>query len=242
MQDNIRRAQNPRRIFLDLIFSILIPSFLLTKGENYIAVEPVTLFLIALFFPTAYGLYDLLIKKYVNIISILGFINTLLSGVVVIFSLSKFFIILKEAGFPLLIGISLLYYNKSVLEFIKIITDDILNKRIILTKISQKKLNKWYKNIATYFSYPFFLSGFLNFLITYIIIQSPVGTEAFNDEMGRLIFWGFLGISLPTTIATLIIFIVGFSQLKNLTKLSFEELMLSEEEIKNNQKKIKELD
>lgn len=242
MQNTVRRAQNPKRIFLDLIFSILIPSFLLTRGDQFIPVDPVTLFFIALAFPTGYGLYDLFIKKYVNIISILGFVNTLLSGVVVIFEASKFFIVVKEAGFPLLIGVALLYYNKSVAEFIRVVTDDMFDKARILTKISSKTLDEWYKKIALQFTYPFFLSAFLNLVITYIIIQSPTGTEAFNEEMGRLIFWGFLGIAIPTTIATMVILILGVLKLQKLTGLKFEELMLSEEEMKKNQQKIKELD
>ncbi|MCH8519647.1 MAG: hypothetical protein LAT82_02735 [Nanoarchaeota archaeon] len=242
MQNTVRRAQNPKRIFLDLIFSIIIPSFILTRGENYLPVDPVTLFFIALAFPTGYGLYDLIAKKYVNIISILGFVNTLLSGVVVIFEASKFFIVFKEAGFPLLIGLALLYYNKSVADFIKVVTDDMLNKTLILTKITSKTLQNWYRKVAFQFTFPFFLSALLNLIITYIIIQSPTGTQAFNEEMGRLIVWGFLGIAIPTTIATIIILILGFRTLQKLTGLSFEQLMLSEEEMKKNQQKIKELD
>lgn len=242
MQNTVRRAQNPKRIFLDLIFSIIIPSFILTRGENYLPVDPVTLFFIALAFPTGYGLYDLIAKKYVNIISILGFVNTLLSGVVVIFEASKFFIILKEAGFPLLIGIALLYYNKSVADFIKVVTDDVFDKKRILTKITLKTLQEWYRKVAFQFTYPFFLSALLNLVITYIIIQSPTGTQAFNEEMGQLLVWGFLGIAIPTTIATMAILIVGVLKLQKLTGLSFEQLMLSEEEMKKNQQKIKELD
>ena len=243
MQNTIRRAQNPKRVFLDLIFSIIIPSFILTRGEDYFtSLDPVTLFLIALAFPTGYGLYDLIAKKYINIISILGFVNTLLSGVVVILYTPKWFIVFKEAAFPLLIGIFLLMYKQSVVEFIKVILADIFDMKKVQTILTKKQLQRWYETIAIRFTYPFFLSATLNLIITYIIIQSPVGTEAFNEEMGQLIVWGFLGIALPTMIATFIILYLAIRSLQIQTKLSFEELMLSEEEMKKNQQKIKELD
>ncbi|MFP4402102.1 MAG: hypothetical protein ACLFPL_02625 [Candidatus Nanoarchaeia archaeon] len=242
MQNTVRRAQNPKRIFLDLIFSIIIPSFLLTRGENYIPVDPVALFLIALTFPTGYGLYDLIAKRYINIISILGFINTLLSGVVIIFSTPKWFIVFKEAAFPLLIGIFLLLYRQSVIEFMNVVLADIFDMNKVQTKLSKRQLQEWHSTIAQRLTYPFFLSALLNLTITYYIIQSPVGTEAFNEEMGQLIVWGFLGIALPTMIATFIILYLAVTSLMKMTKLSFEELMLSEEEMKKNQQKIKELD
>lgn len=243
MQNTVRRAQNPKRVFLDLIFSIIIPSFLLTRGEDYFtSLDPVTLFFIALAFPTGYGLYDLIAKKYINIISILGFVNTLLSGVVVILYTPKWFIVFKEAAFPLLIGIFLLMYKKSVVEFMKVMIGDIIDLKKVQTRMLKKDLENWYKTIAIRFTYPFFLSAILNLIITYIIIQSPVGTEAFNEEMGQLIVWGFVGIALPTMIATFIILYLAIRSLQIKTKLSFEELMLSDEEIKKNQKRIKDLD
>ena len=140
MQNTIRRAQNPKRVFLDLIFSIIIPSFILTRGEDYFtSLDPVTLFFIALAFPTGYGLYDLIAKKYINIISILGFVNTLLSGVVVIFSTHKWFIVFKEAAFPLLIGIFLLMYKQSVVEFIKVILADIFDMKKVQKILTKKR-------------------------------------------------------------------------------------------------------
>ena len=241
MENTIKRAQNPKRLFYDIILSVLIPSFLLTRGEDFIDIDPVTLFFIALAFPTIYGLYDFIFNKYFNIISVLGFINTLLSGAVVIFELGKTFIVLKEAGFPLLIGLLLLYYKKSTTEFIRVITDDILDKKKILEKISENKLKKWYEQIAIRFIYPFFLSAILNFIITYIIIQSPVGTPEFNEEMGQLIVWGFIGIALPATIAIIIILFLGFKKLKLITKLEIDDILLSEEEIKKNQERNKKL-
>ena len=57
-------------------------------------------FFIALLFPVAYFIYDFFKRKTVNVISILGFINVLLTGGIGIFGerfgLSKNWFIIKE--------------------------------------------------------------------------------------------------------------------------------------------------
>ena len=66
-------------------------------------------FFIALLFPVAYFIYDFFKRKNVNVISILGFINVLLTGGIGIFGakfgLSKNWFIFKEGFLPLFIGL-----------------------------------------------------------------------------------------------------------------------------------------
>ena len=88
--------ENP---LISISFNIFIPVLILKNGENWIhkilqlldiAELPVQFldtinlssmaFLIALIFPVGYFIYDFLKRKNVNVISILGFINVLLTG------------------------------------------------------------------------------------------------------------------------------------------------------------------
>ena len=97
---NIKR-ESP---LLSVCFNIFIPVMVLKNGENWILKiiayfddGDLTLqksniidlssisFIIALTFPTVYFIYDLLKRKNVNIISIFGFINVLLTGGIGIF-------------------------------------------------------------------------------------------------------------------------------------------------------------
>ena len=69
-------------------------------------------FFIALICPVIYFFYDLLNRKNINLISILGFINILLTGGIGIFGakfgLSKNWFIFKEGLLPIIIGLILI--------------------------------------------------------------------------------------------------------------------------------------
>ena len=72
---------------------------------------PSLVFAIALIFPLAYFIYDFITRKNINVISILSFINILLTGGIGVFGsklgLTKNWFILKEGLLPLVIGFSL---------------------------------------------------------------------------------------------------------------------------------------
>ena len=121
--ESIKNNENP---LYSLCFNILIPVIILKNGNKwmdriliyYQGGGPVyqdeknfdsspIIFFIALLFPVIYFLYDYLNRKNKNLISILGFVNILLTGGIGIFGakfgISKFWFILKEALLPFLI-------------------------------------------------------------------------------------------------------------------------------------------
>ena len=55
--------------------------------------------------PTIYGLYDILIRKKTNFISILGFVSVLISGIIGVWQLPTEYVAYKEASIPFLIGV-----------------------------------------------------------------------------------------------------------------------------------------
>ena len=110
---------NKESPLLSICFNIFIPVLVLKNGNNWIIktlvyfggadstfqkssiinLSSIT-FLIALTFPITYFIYDFLKRKNINIISIFGFINILLTGGIGIFGekfgLSKNWFIFKE--------------------------------------------------------------------------------------------------------------------------------------------------
>ena len=220
--------QKSSSVFLDLIFSIVIPSFLLTRGPGYFpSFSALEILLFALAFPIIYGLYDLLSNKHFNVISLAGFLNVLLTGGIGLVQASKPIIIIKEAGFPLIIAILLFVFRDRLVAFIKEQSKEVLNLKKILLHTTQRFMNEWYKIIAKRMVYPFLLSAFLNGVITYIIIQSVPGTQAFNEELAQLLIWGFIGIALPCLVFMLIILYLSVRSLQKKTGLGFEEMFKS---------------
>ncbi len=224
MSLNKKKSQN-NNIFLDLIFSILIPSLLLTRGADYFPnLTAIELFLVALSIPILYGFYDFITNKHFNVISLAGLLNVTLTGGIGLFQASKIIIVIKEAGFPLVLGILMVVFNSRLQGFIKNQAEEILNIALIISKSSKVFFDNWVKWISRQIPYTFFLSSILNGIMTIIVIQSQPGTQTFNEEIAKLLVWGFLGVAIPCMIITIGIMIVGFKKLQKETSLKFEQL------------------
>ena len=129
---NNKKKDNP---ILSLSCNILIPVIILKNGNvwiNKILIQSdrdswvykllisvdisSIVFFIALICPVIYFFYDFLNRKNINLISILGFINILLTGGIGIFGgkfgLSKNWFIFKEGMLPIIIGSVLIIMKK----------------------------------------------------------------------------------------------------------------------------------
>lgn len=89
--------------FLNLLFNILLPILILNKGSEMLGA--LAALGLALLFPIAYGLYDLAQRRKVNMFSIIGLLNVSLTGGLAVSGLGGFWFALKEAVFPLIIGV-----------------------------------------------------------------------------------------------------------------------------------------
>ncbi|MEZ5480117.1 MAG: hypothetical protein R3E95_22340 [Thiolinea sp.] len=78
-EDNplINRKENP---LLSILINILIPAFILfyLSNEEYLGSK--VGFVVALAFPFAYGVYDFIQRRKLNLIAALGLLNVLLTG------------------------------------------------------------------------------------------------------------------------------------------------------------------
>ena len=95
----------PENPWLNIVFNLIIPSFLLMKGDAWFHLNPVQALVIALAFPFAYGVYDLVQRKTWNTLSIIGLISILLTGGIGLLELPTKWIAVKEAAIPLLLGV-----------------------------------------------------------------------------------------------------------------------------------------
>ena len=99
--------------FLNLGFNIFIPILILNKGDAWFGDALSSLFentavavlLIAITFPIAYFIYDLVTRKKYNFISILGLISVLLTGGIGILEIPTQWFAVKEAAIPAIIGL-----------------------------------------------------------------------------------------------------------------------------------------
>ncbi len=220
----------------NLLANIVIPAIILMKGaklsERYdLGLNSVHILIIALSLPFVYGLYDLIIKKEKNFISVLGFVSILLSGIVGVLKLSTDLIAIKEAAIPFIIGCVIYFsnYTKMPLAPKFLYHDDIFNKPEInehLEANQQEELDQRIKKASFYLFLSFMLSAVLNFVLAKYFVKSPTGTEAFNDELGKMTLYSYPIIVIPSMLIMFGIIRYVYISIKQLTGLGSEEIFL----------------
>jgi len=215
--------ENP---LISICFNIFIPVLILKNGDNWIheilhlldiAELPVQFldninlssmaFLIALIFPVAYFIYDFFKRKNVNVISILGFINVLLTGGIGIFGerfgLSKNWFIVKEGALPSLIGLGLIILRKlRKNSFNKILLNDIIfDNHKINSSIKYEEQNEFETIVhraGSHFIVGLFMSSFIQFILASLIVTSNPGESLFNEQVATMTWVSFLAVFVIT--------------------------------------------
>jgi hypothetical protein len=242
------KVQEKENLFVNLVFNLVLPILILRKGDDWLggiigdwASVPTDstlvssiLLTIAVFFPIAYGAYDLVRRKKWNFLSILGAASALLTGGIGLIpggTVSMFAI--KEATLPALLGlltiitlntkrplVKMLLYNPEIFQVDKI--DYHLTKNGTALQFHQL-LTKCTWLLAGAFGF----SAILNYILARLIVitEPSVDKNTFNDEIGVMMGWSFPVISLPC------MFVSGYAiwllirGIKNCTGLNIEDAM-----------------
>lgn len=222
-----RPKENP---LLNLLINIVIPVTILMVLSKEAYLGPVWGLIVALSFPLAYGIYDLVKYRYFNFFSILGLVSILLTGGIGLLQLDPFWLAVKEASIPLLIGfaviislktryplVKLLIYNDNVINIAQV--DEALKAHNNITAFERRL-----KQASWLLAASFFVSALLNFILARVIVVSPPGTEAFNSELGKMTALSYPVIVVPSMI--ILVFALWFliSGIRQLTHLEWEEI------------------
>ena len=188
---------------------------------------------VALAFPIAWGLYELLRFNIKNYIALLGLISVLLTGSIGLLQLDTQWLAIKEAAIPGLLGIVVLISARLGYPLIKTL---LYNPKVLDTeKISQILCERGHDRLfegrllnATYMlSGTFFFSAVMNYLLATWIVTSPAGSAAFNEELGQLTLISYPVIVIPSMAMMFAIFYFLWRSIHGLTDLKLEEIMAS---------------
>lgn len=234
-KSSVPKAENP---LINLLFNIVIPVLILNKLSAKIGA--LNALLLALAFPLGYLLWDLQKKKKWNFISLLGLLNVGLTGGLAVLRLEGPWFWVKEASFPLLIGIFVLGSAFTSKPFIKqmLFNSQGMSWELILEKSKQQgfenSLDPLLKKYTLWLSASFFLSAALNFILAYRIfvpidlsLAEEVRSQLLNEQIAQMTQWSFPVIMVPSMIFLGLILFFLFRKLKILTGLDAEALMTS---------------
>lgn len=222
-----------------LIFNIVLPIIILQKGSSYFG--PTGALIIALFFPISFGLFDYLKNKHRNYISVLGILNVSLTGGLALSGLQGIWFSIKEATFPLLIGLFVFLSSFTKKPFVKTL---FLNPQFFKIHLIEEKINlnqkhneleEHLKKSTVLLSSSFFVSSILNFVLAQHFFKPISETlnndqkvEILNAQIAEMTTWSHIVILVPSMILLFFILQYVFKGLKKLTGLSFDELLQNE--------------
>ena len=226
--------------FMDLLLNWLLPLLILKKGSAFTGLGPEIILVIALAFPIGFGLKDFSWGKKVNIFSILGFVNVMLTGVIGLFELSPDWVAVKEAAVPGIIGLAVVISMwtpyplvKTLLYSPKILKIDLIEERLN-ERGSAEAFEKTLKFATWLLAGSFLVSSILNYVLAKIMVKTPpsVNKVAFNDEIGSMWGWSMVVIVIPSTIVMVIALWRIISGIKQHTGLTMEQVMVGMEDEK----------
>lgn len=222
--------KKPNNQFVNLLINIIIPIIVLTKFSKEEYLGPLYGLIAAVSFPLIYGLYELIVQKQKNFISILGFVGVLLTGAIGLLKFPPHWIAVKEAAIPLTIGLVVLISTKTPWQLLKtfIYNREILDIDKIESRLTsddkRSQLNQKLNRANLFLACSFGFSAILNYVLAKIIVHSAPGTIEFNEEIGRMAMLSFPVIALPSVILMVFILKYLLNSLKDLTQLSTNDI------------------
>ncbi len=219
-------------VLVNIVCNVVLPSLLLMKGQALLGLPPWAVLCLALAFPVTYFFYDLRRRGRRNIISIIGFVSTLITGGVGLLKLPSELIAVKEAAVPGLFGLAILLSSGTRHPLISafLLNPDFFDvgkiERAVAERGSEKGFARVMRRGTLLLALSFALSSVLNYVLARLIVHSPSGTEAFNAELGRMQLLSYPVIALPATIVGMAALWMVLKGIKKEAGLEVEEIFI----------------
>lgn len=219
------------RPWIDLLVSIIIPSVILMKFSGDEHLGSVNALIIGLAFPLGWGLFELVRYNKKNFIALLGLISVGLTGGIGLLELNSQWLAIKEAAVPAIIGLAVLVstrtryplvrtllYNPTVLDVDKI-------QERLVHEGKEREFEARLLKASYFFAGTFLFSSIMNYVLAKWIVVSASGTQAFNEELGRMTLVSYPMIAIPSMVMMLLIFWYLWRTIRRLTGFTLEEVM-----------------
>ncbi len=218
-------------LLLNLVCNIALPTLVLTKfsGERWLG--PVGGLVVALAFPVGYGVYDFARRRRANVISILGFVGTLITGGLGLLKLSALAFAIKEAAIPAVIGAVVLLSQRTRRPLVKelLFNEQVINIPRVEAALAERQAQPAFARLLARASYglagTFLLSAIANFWLARWILQGEPGTTEFNAALGRMNLLSWPVIALPSMLMLLAILWRMLQGIEKLTGLTADDIL-----------------
>jgi hypothetical protein len=213
----------PENLWLNLLFNAVVPAVLLSYGSKEKYLGPVWGMVVALAFPLGYAIYDLIRRRTWNVLSVVGFVGTLLTGGLGLLKMSGFWFSVKEAAVPLVLGLAIPATLRTRQPLVRTLlyNDQLLDTARIHRALVERQKLVAFDQLLWWASWvlaaAFLLSAVINFGLAWWLLPAESGTEEFNRQLGKLQFWSWPGVVLPSSA---MVFYAMFRLVKGLEQLT----------------------
>jgi len=216
---------------LEIGVTIIVPALILMKFSGDADLGSLNALLLALAFPLSWGLWDGVRRRKLNWLSVLGVVSTLLTGGIGLLRLDAQWLAVKEAAVPGLIGLVVLGSTWTASPLIRLM---VFNASLFDTERIQKALHERRTTVnfelrlrqgTMLLAATFFFSSAANYVLARWIVTSPAGSEAFNQELGRLTLLSYPIIALPSMAMMMALMVWLARSAKTLTGLNLSDMM-----------------
>jgi hypothetical protein len=223
-----RAEPNP---LLQIAITIIVPALVLMKLSGEHRLGSVGALLLALAFPIGWGLWDALSRRKLSWLAVLGVVSTLLTGGIGLLKLDASWLAVKEAAVPGLIGLAVLgsLWTKKPLIHLLVFNPALFDVERVNQMLAERRTAATFEHrlrIGTgLLAATFFFSAVANYVLARWLVTSPAGTEAFNQELGRLTLWSYPVIAIPSMLMMMALLFWLAREARGLTGLPLSEML-----------------
>jgi len=221
-------ARKPENPWLNLVCNVVLPTVVLMRLSGWNLTAAV---LVACAFPIGYGVYDWVVRREINFLSILGLVAVGLKGVFTLAGKDPMWIACSESALPLLFGGAILWTSRWEVPLVQrfLLSPQMFDldrvRRLLALRGNGERLRPLMVQSSVAYAGTMLLSAVLNFVLARAILRADPGTPEFGEQLGKLNGLQYPVIALPLTALTLLIFVWLMRRLGELTGSPVQELM-----------------
>ena len=214
---------------LNLLLTLVIPVVILTRFSGEDQLGPDRGLALALAFPVGFAIYELIRQRKISAAPIIGVVSVLLTGGFRLFEIPPRWFAIKEAAIPAILALAILISAWIGRPLARVFLNQMLDSERVGAALAERGTTAEYERRTSKATYllasAFVLSAALNFVLARIVVTSDPGTDAFNQELGRMTALSYPVITLPVMIVLVGTILYVLSTVSKLTGMDAEEAM-----------------
>lgn len=220
----------------EILITIVAPALVLMQLSGEQRLGPTWALLLALAFPLAWGLNSWRRAQGFGVMAGIGVVSTLLTGGIGVLRLDASWLAIKEAAVPTLLGLAVAVsaFTRKPLIHLLLLNPSFFDVPLIQSALQARNneaaFARQMRQATLWLAGTFAFSAVMNYVLARWLVTSPAGSEAFNEELGRMTLISYPMIALPSMAMTMALLWWIARGIQRLAGLGLDDIMLAARE------------